>query len=33
MPDFVVKRFDYVIEHRMYNIDFLVTSKDISDID
>lgn len=32
MPDFGVKRFDYVIKHYMYNIDFLVTNKDIPDI-
>lgn len=27
-----VKRFDYVIKHKMYNIDFLVTNKDIPDM-
>ena len=32
MPDFGVKRFDYVIKHHMYNIDFVVTNKDIPDI-
>lgn len=32
MPDFGVKRFDYVIKHKMYNIDFVVTNKDISDM-
>lgn len=32
MPDFGVKRFDYVIKHKMYNIDFVVTNKDIPDM-
>lgn len=32
MPDFGVKEFDYVIKHHMYNINFLVTNKDIPDM-
>ncbi len=27
-----VKRFDHVIKHKMYNIDFVVTNKDIPDM-
>lgn len=32
IPGFVIERFDYVIKHHMYNIDFVVTNKDISDM-